>query len=144
MTDPKWLEALEDAKKLVGAPPYNDSLNPCYNDGHFSAHCERTYGDSLWSRAIASANKEKAGDSFDVVTRARHYNSHASGVEAILIVRWLPFNHGNAFKYVFRRDGKEPVRSLRSAEYYLLDAVHQGDCNLPGRCWNRSRRSTIW
>jgi hypothetical protein len=57
----------------------------------------------------------------DIVKRAAHYNNHPSGIEAITLVRHMGFQLGNTFKYVFRRDGKEPVRSLKSALYYLDD-----------------------
>lgn len=58
---------------------------------------------------------------FDVVQKAAHYNSHPSGVECKEIVRYLGFDLGNTYKYVFRRDGKDTVRSLRSAIFYLDD-----------------------
>lgn len=60
---------------------------------------------------------------FDVVNKAEHYNVHPSGIEAIHIVRCLNFCVGNAVKYVMRRGLKEPVRSLKSAEFYLLDQM---------------------
>ena len=58
---------------------------------------------------------------FDIVNKAQHYNSHPSGVECKHIVRHLGFDLGNTFKYVYRREGKETVRSLRSAIFYLKD-----------------------
>ena len=58
---------------------------------------------------------------FDVVNKAAHYNSHPSGVECKHIVRHLGFDLGNTFKYVYRREGKETVRSLKSAIFYLKD-----------------------
>ena len=58
---------------------------------------------------------------FDVVNKAKHYNMHPSGVEAIEVCRELDFNLGNCFKYVFRYTGKEPVRSLKSALWYFQD-----------------------
>lgn len=58
---------------------------------------------------------------FDVVSKAKHYNEHPSGVEAIEVCRELDFNLGNCFKYVFRYKGKEPVRSLKSALWYFQD-----------------------
>jgi hypothetical protein len=65
---------------------------------------------------------------FDVVQKAKHYNVHPSGIEAINIVRCLNFDMGCAIKYVIRRHGKEYERSLKSAEYYLKDQHHSGNC----------------
>ncbi len=58
---------------------------------------------------------------FDTVKKAKHYNVHPSGIECIEVTRCLSNDMGAAFKYVFRREGKEPVRSLKSALYYLED-----------------------
>ena len=44
-----------------------------------------------------------------------------------MICRQLNFNLGNVFKYVFRRDGKECIRSLKSAMFYLKDHQDQWD-----------------
>ena len=63
---------------------------------------------------------------FDVVTKAQHYNTHPSGIEAKHILRWLNFNVGNALKYVMRRHGKEYERSLKSSEFYLKDQMEYG------------------
>lgn len=58
---------------------------------------------------------------FNVVSKAKHYNSHPCGIEVKHVVRCLDFNLGNVFKYVTRREGKEELRSLKSARFYLLD-----------------------
>lgn len=58
---------------------------------------------------------------FHPVNKAEHYNSHPSGVEAKEIIRHLGFALGSVFKYVFRRDRKEPLRSLQSAQFWLQD-----------------------
>ena len=63
---------------------------------------------------------------FDVVKKAKHYNTHPSGIEAIHIVRCLNFDMGCFVKYVMRRHGKEYARSLNSAEYYLRDQHSSG------------------
>lgn len=65
---------------------------------------------------MESKNGEKV---FDPVNKAKHYNTHPSGIEAIRIVEGMSFCIGSAFKYVFRREGKETVRSLKSSLYYL-------------------------
>lgn len=57
---------------------------------------------------------------FDIVNKAAHYNSHPSGVECVELAERLPFNTGNAFKYVFRRGDKgNTVQDLEKAIYYL-------------------------
>lgn len=49
-----------------------------------------------------------------------HYNSHPSGVEAIDVCEELPFNLGNAVKYLMRADHKgQRVDDLRKAAWYL-------------------------
>jgi hypothetical protein len=61
----------------------------------------------------------------DAVHHPKHYTSHPSGIETIEITRHLPFDHGCVFKYVMRREGKEHVRSLKSALWYLEDLYRQ-------------------
>jgi hypothetical protein len=61
---------------------------------------------------------------FDIVQKARHYNVHPSGIECIEIVRFMSFNLGNAFKYVFRRGDKgNLVQDLEKAQYYVNDEI---------------------
>jgi len=71
---------------------------------------------------------ETSAEVFDVVQKAKHYNEHPSGIEAITLVRCLNFDMGNAIKYVMRRHGKEYERSLKSSEYYLRDQHKSGNC----------------
>lgn len=40
------------------------------------------------------------------VDHPHHYNTHESGVEAIEVCRYMNFNVGSAFKYVYRRGDK--------------------------------------
>lgn len=40
------------------------------------------------------------------VNHPAHYNKHPSGVEAIEVCRYMNFNVGSAFKYVYRRGDK--------------------------------------
>jgi hypothetical protein len=66
----------------------------------------------------------------EMVNHPKHYNSHASGVEAISLCRLLPFNMGNALKYVMRRDDKGTAKQdLQKALWYLRDEDH---------CWQAS------
>jgi len=63
---------------------------------------------------------------FDIINKAAHYNKHPSGVECIELAERLPFNTGNAFKYVFRRGDKgNTVQDLEKAIYYLNREVQQ-------------------
>lgn len=63
--------------------------------------------------------------SHDPVNHPSHYTSHPSGVECIQITRHLPFDVGNAVKYVWRADMKNGLEDLRKAEFYLTD--HLGE-----------------
>ena len=65
---------------------------------------------------------------FDVVEKPKHYNSHPSGVETKEVTNYLSFNIGNVLKYVMRRDLKEPLRSLKSAQWYLREHL---ECKMP-------------
>lgn len=64
---------------------------------------------------------------FDDVEKARHYNSHPSGIECVEIVRHLTFDVGNAVKYVYRADHKNGRQDLEKARYYLRDAIRHAD-----------------
>jgi len=62
----------------------------------------------------------KPSQTFDPVTRPAHYNLHASGVECIEIVEWLPANLANAWKYLHRKDLKEkPLQDLQKSAWYV-------------------------
>ena len=58
--------------------------------------------------------------------QVRHYNLHPSGVECIDVVRHMPFNTGNVFKYLWRaglKDGAPSIDDHRKALYYLQDEI---------------------
>lgn len=69
----------------------------------------------------------------DAVNHPRHYTSHPSGVEVIELTRHLPFDIGNAVKYVLRRGKKgAPEEDLRKALWYLDDAIsHKIEYQVP-------------
>lgn len=51
-----------------------------------------------------------------------HYRSHESGIEAIVITRWLQFDLGNCWKYCMRyRDKGTPKKDLMKASWYIKD-----------------------
>ena len=62
----------------------------------------------------------------DPVNHPSHYtNGPALGrLECLDITRWLPFDLGNAFKYIWRagtKDATKTVEDLQKARFYLLD-----------------------
>lgn len=64
----------------------------------------------------------------DAVSHPAHYTRHASGVECIEVTRWLSFNRGNAFKYLFRhRDKGAALQDLQKALWYVQDEIVHGD-----------------
>jgi len=54
----------------------------------------------------------------DMVNHPPHYNQ-IPGVECIDVVEHLPFNIGNAMKYLWRYDHKNGVEDLRKAVWYI-------------------------
>jgi hypothetical protein len=62
----------------------------------------------------------------DNVNHPKHYNSHPSGVEAIVICKHMPFNIGNAMKYLWRADHKNGLEDLRKA-VWVRDEAHRGN-----------------
>ena len=71
------------------------------------------------------------------VNSPAHYNTHESGVEAIEVCRFMNFNVGSAFKYVYRRGDKvEPYmtpaqaiqKDLDKALWYIHDEIEN--------CWD--------
>lgn len=66
-----------------------------------------------------------------------HYNTHESGVEAIEVCRFMNFNVGSAFKYVYRRGDKVEhgmtkeqaiQKDLDKALWYIRDEIEN--------CWD--------
>lgn len=74
----------------------------------------------------------------DPVNHPPHYCGHASGVECIEVTRWLSFNRGNAFKYIFRHRSKGASKQdLNKALWYMRDEIrskrHDGQIHEYGR-----------
>lgn len=60
----------------------------------------------------------------DAVNNPKHYNTHPSGIECIQIVRHMPFNLGNAIKYIWRAYQKgNAIEDLKKAVWYLQDEI---------------------
>lgn len=55
----------------------------------------------------------------DSVNHPSHYNSHPCGIEAIDLCEQLPFNLGNAIKYLWRWREKGGVDDLQKALWYI-------------------------
>ncbi len=73
--------------------------------------------------------EEKIGElrEQELVNHPKHYNSHPSGVEAIVICEHMTFNVGNAMKYLFRAGLKSPDAKLdiNKAIWYLQREVER-------------------
>lgn len=70
----------------------------------------------------------------DAVNHPRHYNAHPSGVECIEIVEYMPFNIGNAIKYLWRCDDKhpDPIEDLKKAAWYVNREIERRQkCKTP-------------
>lgn len=71
-------------------------------------------------------DEQKPEPVHDEVNHPSHYTSHPSGVECIEIVRHMPFNVGNAIKYIFRRDNKDDRKTnLQKAIWYINDEIRR-------------------
>ena len=63
----------------------------------------------------------------DNVNQPKHYCSHPSGIECIQIAELLPFNLGNAIKYLWRSDLKwDKQEDTKKAIFYLRRQVGTG------------------
>jgi|GEM_PF-3055690 len=67
---------------------------------------------------------------FDPVTRPRHYVEQAVQCEPIDILRWAPFDIGNALKYMIRAGHKtDALEDLRKAHWYIHCARESSSVN---------------
>lgn len=65
------------------------------------------------------AEQHSAPKRLETVNHPRHYTKSPSGVECIDVVEWLPFNVGNAIKYLWRSEHKNGMEDLRKALWYV-------------------------
>ena len=72
-----------------------------------------------WNAIQAGAAGDHVEEALDMVNHPPHYNGHPSGIECIEVTEHLPFNLGNAFKYVFRHRAKNGREDLEKARWYL-------------------------
>lgn len=76
------------------------------------------------TEADATADGASVEVVHDPVNHPRHYTTHPSGIECIEITRWMNFNLGNAFKYIWRADNKgATIEDLKKARWYLDDEI---------------------
>lgn len=74
------------------------------------------------------------------VDHPKHYNSNGSGIECIDVVEWMPFNIGNAMKYLWRCDHKgADVEDLEKAVWYIQREIKRRQSLQPVR--DRKRES---
>lgn len=68
---------------------------------------------------MGNAERE-ADERREMVNHPRHYNGHASGVEAVAIIEEMNFNIGTAIKYLWREGLKfDDVEDLKKARWYI-------------------------
>lgn len=62
----------------------------------------------------------------DPVNHPKHYTSHPSGVECIVITEHMSFNIGNAIKYLWRANEKgAPILDLEKAVWYINREINK-------------------
>lgn len=64
----------------------------------------------------------------DEVDHPSHYNQHPTGVECIEIVEHMPFNVGNAIKYLWRAGSKSAethITDLEKAAWYCRREIER-------------------
>lgn len=55
-----------------------------------------------------------------------HYNASPSGVEAIDVIEHMPFNVGNAMKYLWRAGHKgKLIEDLEKAQWYVAREIER-------------------
>lgn len=90
--------------------------------------------DSVAKAVASSASVSKTSDEWhristtapvtpavpEAVNHPKHYNEHPKGIECIDVVEDMPFNTGNAIKYLWRCDHKgKDVEDLKKALWYV-------------------------
>lgn len=70
--------------------------------------------------------EKKVDPQHDAVNHPRHYTSHPSGVECIDVVEHMPFNVGNAVKYLWRAGMKgDALEDLKKAAWYIAREIEK-------------------
>lgn len=57
----------------------------------------------------------------DPIRHPDYYNEHPSGVECLDVIEHMPFNIGNAIKYLWRAGLKtpDPIQDFKKAIFYI-------------------------
>ena len=75
---------------------------------------------------MANQRKAERRNTGEQVDHPPHYNTHPSGVECIDVVEHMPFNLGNAVKYIWRADEKgRPIEDLEKAAWYIQREIQK-------------------
>jgi hypothetical protein len=84
-------------------------------------------------------------ENYDVVTKAKHYNVHPSGIEVMDIVKHETFVRGNIIKYVLRAPykGDELQDLLKAQEYLAIEIETIRAAQLPAKKRAKRKRS-LW
>lgn len=85
-----------------------------------SLDCLKQNSENSLGSSDTNQGTQTSSPSPSAVDHPRHYNAHPSGIECIDVVEWMPFNIGNAIKYVWRCDHKgRDIEDLKKAVWYL-------------------------
>lgn len=61
---------------------------------------------------------------YDPVNHPKHYIEQSAKLEPIMVLRYAPFDLGNAFKYIIRAGHKDDyLQDLKKAKWYLECAL---------------------
>ncbi|MCY1279138.1 hypothetical protein D9M69_463660 [compost metagenome] len=91
-----------------------------YGDCQQIMDCESAGAAARHWNAIQAEAADHSVDATDMVNHPPHYTGHPSGIECIQVAEHLPFCLGNAFKYLFRRNGKNKAsENIEKAIWYV-------------------------
>lgn len=141
---------IEPAGTLLGGPlraelflhEQRHSITLPRNDGANAQHLAEwveSIANGTLDTAAAAPQRDHIVGTNNMVDHPPHYTGHPSGIECIEVAQHLPFCLGNAFKYLFRRDGKDEIReNLQKALWYVRQQQRitpEGlpHCHLPQR-----------
>jgi len=81
---------------------------------------------------LDSVGVNRSKTTSDPVNHPVHYNTHPAGIECIDVVEWLPFNVGNAIKYLWRAPHKSKgtststeLQDLKKAIWYIQREIER-------------------
>lgn len=93
----------------------------------------RLFGLKFEGEPFIPDEQPKEGAKSDPVNHPSHYVKQAATIEPIEVLRFAPFDLGNALKYMIRAGHKEnELQDLKKAEWYLKCAIKtQGMDHVP-------------